>query len=600
MQCGFARVAIYEYSKQPHCKAITSTSVDKEARVKNFQAHFMTAPQFVNSDSYYRQQGTNQSRFDKHCKVIVEIFKKRWNPHETKKSYLEHFSINNWRSLSQRQKEKHTITTCKGCTEKHLEQQLCFPIKDQPTLKTELSKIKLTPHLSKKQTTRKVLAELDNVYQEKFDCSFTESIPKDCPRAGLEKKRTGQEKKKEKRQILRQCKTHMEAQFTSQDADTVLEEGLSLRKYQQLRLAQSFETPQQKQTRAQKGNPKKKSHSPNFANVTWDKNGLLAESRTLEGHRVNWMALGRKYGIPGKNAGQVVKEYLQSQGIDTSSIDGRVSNTRVRARKLRMPGGEISVPCHSTISTVKDEWLKKIEQGVYSIGEQCSPKQLTMVKAENSRVITKEVTVSSRKIPLTEVREKLLRKHEKWMRLMTNEQIDAMSREEAVLFLKQIHQPTCDLTCTEEVHELVKQCQRARTLGVWHDHDTLFGHGYIMVTIQVFYDPAVFLTDDEAKESIPGRDIQSVVELPEVHMLAICGSSHAEQAALIPDRVSCLSDLDKALTSSNGCSVNDTLKFFSGDHPAQSFERGCQQGGTFICGSCGVRADMVSDIAHSL
>jgi len=59
-----------------------------------------------------------------------------------------------------------------------------------------------------------------------------------------------------------------------------------------------------------------------------------------------------------------------------------------------------------------------------------------------------------------------------------------------------------------------------------------------MVTIQVYYDPAVFLSNDEANLP-PGKDLQTIVELPEVHMLAICGDSHAEQAALVPDRVSC-------------------------------------------------------------
>ncbi len=296
----------------------------------------------------------------------------------------------------------------------------------------------------------------------------------------------------------------------------------------------------------------------------------------------------------------MAKEFLESQGIDTGSIDGRDSKTRLRARKLRMPGGEISIPCHSTVQTVKGEWLQKIEQGIYSIGVQCSPKELTVVKAQNGRVITKNITVYSRKIPLAEVLQKLLKKHEKWMRLMTDQQIDAMTREEAVSYLQQICKWPCDHTGTDDLRSLVKKDQRTRTLGVWHDHDTLFGHGYILVTIQVFYDPAVFYTDSEIEEPIPARDIQTLVEFPEVHMLAICGSSHAEQAALIPDRASSLTDLHRVLTSSNGCPVTDVLKFFSGDHPAQSFDRGCQQGGLFICGSCGVRADMVSDIAHSL
>ena len=179
---------------------------------------------------------------------------------------------------------------------------------------------------------------------------------------------------------------------------------------------------------------------------------------------------------------------------------------------------------------------------------------------------------------------------------MTDEQILKMTTEEALQFLDQIHLPTKQIA-HEDLHSTVKKCQRTRTLGLWHDHDTLFGHGYIMVTIQVYYDPAVFLSNGEANLP-PGKDLQTIVELPEVHMLAICGDSHAEQAVLVPDRVSCLPDLNQTL-SDNGCEIKDVLRFFSGDHPAQSVERGCQQGGNFPCGSCGVRADMISDIAHS-
>jgi len=110
-------------------------------------------------------------------------------------------------------------------------------------------------------------------------------------------------------------------------------------------------------------------------------------------------------------------------------MDQHSGGMRLRARKLRMLGGEISVPCHSTPKHVKEDWVKMIEDEIYSLGKQCSPKQLTIVKAERGHVITKEVTVNGRKIPLAEIHEKLLRKHERWMRLMTDEQILKMTTE---------------------------------------------------------------------------------------------------------------------------------------------------------------------------
>ena len=43
----------------------------------------------------------------------------------------------------------------------------------------------------------------------------------------------------------------------------------------------------------------------------------------------------------------------------------------------------------------------------------------------------------------------------------------------------------------------------------------------------------------------------------------------------------------------------DSLLSFTGDHPAQSFERGTQVGGIYKCGSCGCRSNKMDDLAHA-
>ena len=50
------------------------------------------------------------------------------------------------------------------------------------------------------------------------------------------------------------------------------------------------------------------------------------------------------HGIPGRSGGQVAKEFAKENGIDIFPLDQRSANTRVRARKLRMPGGSVSIP----------------------------------------------------------------------------------------------------------------------------------------------------------------------------------------------------------------------------------------------------------------
>lgn len=50
--------------------------------------------------------------------------------------------------------------------------------------------------------------------------------------------------------------------------------------------------------------------------------------------------------------------------------------------------------------------------------------------------------------------------------------------------------------------------------------------------------------------------------------------------------------LSDEISTSNGLKITDKLRFFVGDHPAQQFERGTQQGGKFKCGGCGVGATL--------
>ena len=66
--------------------------------------------------------------------------------------------------------------------------------------------------------------------------------------------------------------------------------------------------------------------------------------------------------------------------------------------------------------------------------------------------------------------------------------------------------------------------------------------GFLMVTVHILYDPAVFLTN----------------------------------------------------------SVYDTLRFFIGDHPATQFEKGTQMVGRYKCGGCGCKAELMDDQAHAL
>ena len=94
--------------------------------------------------------------------------------------------------------------------------------------------------------------------------------------------------------------------------------------------------------------------------------------------------------------------------------------------------------------------------------------------------------------------------------------------------------------------------------------------------------------------------IQPEVERPEIHLLARCSSSREDQAALIEDRLSCLLELSEPVKTETGIEITDTLRFFTGDHPAALFEQGTKQGGTYKCGACGCQEHRFNDQAHTL
>eukprot|EP00731_Ephydatia_muelleri_P016427 Em0009g851a len=94
--------------------------------------------------------------------------------------------------------------------------------------------------------------------------------------------------------------------------------------------------------------------------------------------------------------------------------------------------------------------------------------------------------------------------------------------------------------------------------------------------------------------------IQTIVEEPHLYLIALNSSSIEDQAAIIPDRVSCLPDLNEPLVTESGIAVHDVLRFFTGDHPAQQFERGTQVGGVYKSEGCGCKSTMMADQANSL
>ena len=236
--------------------------------------------------------------------------------------------------------------------------------------------------------------------------------------------------KKLKRKIQRECRDQITEQLHNTDAMTVLREGQSLESHKRMRMSQSFGTPEQKINRAlQSSATTSRKHSPNFDNVQWDKDSLLAELKDWPSDViVNWSEIARKYNIPGSNRGQVAKEFATESGLDVCHLDGRQQSSRLQARKLRMPGGEVSVPSRRTVESIKQDWAKMIESGELTLGEPCYPHTITRYSLKNGQLTQTETTLYGRKISLYQLRQNLLLRQEPYTRLHTEEQLLALTK----------------------------------------------------------------------------------------------------------------------------------------------------------------------------
>lgn len=180
VNCGYARVGIWQYSKVGKFKVpLASYGIDT--------AIF---------DGY----GHRESPFDRYCKSITGLFQK-WKHRENKRQYLHQFSPDNWKKLPTSSKRRHTISNCKECAISHSSFQECFPgpvyrptqslSEDVRSLIEQNRNMDVTPAT----TTRQILAELQPTYQKAYGVTFTESLAC-CSGSGVQLKQTDAERKK--------------------------------------------------------------------------------------------------------------------------------------------------------------------------------------------------------------------------------------------------------------------------------------------------------------------------------------------------------------------------------------------------------------------
>lgn len=306
---------IYRNSNPERTGKHARQAIDVSRRQSSFKDQFSGIYSFPeNYFSVYSK--SNTTKFDRDCNRILDGFKSKFLVGGDRESYLNTFSHSKWCELPLAERRQHSLSECARCYELHKERQHSFPLKPdyhhKPLVTVDQDAMK---RLGVKKFTTGVLTELNRVYEVEASTSFTDALVKNNS-SGLEKKKDLKEKRREKLKLQKEFTETVNNHFTESAAISMLTECESKRKYHRKRMAQSFHSPQE-----QPPSKKSKSHSPDFSKVTWDTEKVR---ETIEnwpvGTTINWSKVAKEHGIPGKNAGQVVKEFTAKQSIDTSHI----------------------------------------------------------------------------------------------------------------------------------------------------------------------------------------------------------------------------------------------------------------------------------------
>ena len=266
-------------------------------------------------------------------------------------------------------------------------------------------------------------------------------------------------------------------------------------------------------------------------------------------------------------------------------------------------GGEVPVPVQVSASQLKKQVQKLIDDGKLKLGEALEPKQFKRLVLRKGEIVEEIFTISGRKYPLYEIRERTWKEHEAQGLIRDHSQahLEQLSKDDLIARLMAIGETihsACDCH-KDELIFLLKTYMTRRHFIVWQDHSTLANHGHLLLMIRIAYDQALFYTPAEIYE-LTGKhvDVQEVVETPEVYILARARDTILDKLSYIHTRAEDIKELSYHVKSSSGAEIKDLMRFFCGDHPELAFEKGQQEGGDYPCVGCGACAKRFYEIDY--
>ena len=177
------------------------------------------------------------------------------------------------------------------------------------------------------------------------------------------------------------------------------------------------------------------------------------------------------------NDGQVLKAYLSSKGVDVDRF--QLSSTpRIKCKRKRGPGGEITLPTTATIKEVNEAIKQRVTGGFYTVDELIVPKQYSKVTlTQDGQLKTDFFHVEGRKIPLYDIRQRLLAKQQELGLLRARQQSEYTTMPiEDVRSRLAILNELSNTASEQELRTRLQTLEMTQFLTCWSDHSTIAGH----------------------------------------------------------------------------------------------------------------------------
>ena len=595
INCSYARAAARHFTSKYMTKGFLLPKGSYSKIMQEYNEHFSEVPELRVT------YNTAAKRFT----TITRRFNDRWHPAEARDTFLSTFSIWKWKQLPLNEKRDHTLRDCKACQNHSSELVNAFP-GSRKTTKVPLIKFTKADLSKPAKFGRKALRELNVVTQTTFKKSIQDVLV-ETPKSQVIHKPTSVKRQSDKRKLLRQTSHQLKEIKEQESINMVLTNRISWRKFDKLNKMEGLVTPERKRQLpdAEEPAPKRK-HGCSSKSLPLDSlavERLLNEAKGWSpSEKVNWSQVACRYGLTSPNKGQIVKEFMEEQGIPAASISQTPTRAPRRSKK-KVQGGRLSIPMHRPLPLQRQNLQKKIASGKVSIGEEAVKSTYTQYTLDpvNLTVVEKNKDVFARKIPFLCIREKLLRQHEELglIRIHPDVYFENLQTTEIQARLQELGEPYTPDEATETLRAKLKSLNRQRFFKVWHDHSTIGGHSHLMILISPIYDPAFYYTPEEVERQKGIKvDVPNLVEKPEINILGRSTSSLGDQMLYSECRRQCLQDLHVVLKTTAGTPVVDVVRFFHGDGPAQQFEAGHKIGGKYSCVGCGALTSRFDDLAY--